>query len=63
MIPLELIINWDQTGCKLVPISEWTMERQGSKKVPVVGKDDKREIAVLLSVTASGMVLPPLVTY
>ena len=63
MIPLELIINWDQTGCKLVPISEWTMERQGSKEVPVVGKDDKREIAALLSVTASGMVLPPLVTY
>lgn len=39
------------------------MERQGSKEVPVVGKDDKWEIAALLSVTASGMVLPPLVTY
>ena len=24
-IPDDLIINWDQTGCKFVPASEWTM--------------------------------------
>ena len=59
MIPLELIINWDQTSCKLVPISDWAMERQ----VPVVSNEDKREVTALLSITASAMVLPPQVIY
>ena len=40
-IPQDLIANWDQTGSKLVPVSEWTMEKEGTKQVPVVGKDDK----------------------
>ena len=30
-IPAELVLNWDQTGIKLVPSSVWTMERQGEK--------------------------------
>ena len=46
-IPLTLIINWDQTGSKLVPVSEWTMELEGARQVAVVGKEDKREITVL----------------
>ena len=25
-IPDELVVNWDQTGIKYVPVSEWTME-------------------------------------
>ena len=25
-IPAELILNWDQTGFKIVPVSVWTME-------------------------------------
>ena len=62
-IPHALIINWDQTGSKLVPVSEWTLEKQGTKQVAVVGKEDKREITVLLSVAASGDLLPPQVIY
>ena len=30
-IPAELVLNWDQTGIKLVPSLVWTMERQGEK--------------------------------
>ena len=30
-IPEDLIFNWDQTGIHLVPVSEWTMEKQGTK--------------------------------
>ena len=30
-IPSELILNWDQTGIKIVPSNTWTMEEQGSK--------------------------------
>ena len=39
------------------------MEQQGSRQVPVVGKEDKREITVLLTVTATGKLLPPQVIY
>ena len=30
-IPPELVLNWDQTGIKLVPVSTHTMEKEGSK--------------------------------
>ena len=33
MYPNCLIINWDQTAVKYVPISEWIMERVGCKHV------------------------------
>lgn len=29
-IPPELIINWDQTGIKIVLVSSWTMEQNGA---------------------------------
>ena len=31
-IPPPLIVNWDHTGLKCVPVSSWTMEKQGSKE-------------------------------
>ena len=31
-IPPELILNWDQTGIKMVPCSTWTMDRQSAKR-------------------------------
>lgn len=30
-IPEDLIINWDQTGLKYVPVSDWTFAERGSK--------------------------------
>ena len=62
-IPLALVLNFDQTSSKLVPVSEWTMEKQGSRQVAVLEKEDKREITVLLTVTATGRLLPPQVIY
>ena len=62
-IPHVLIINWNQTGSKLVPVSEWTMEREGTKQVAIIGQEDKREVTVLMSVTASGILLPFQVIY
>ena len=61
-IPKKLVINWDQTGSKLVPVSQWTLAEQGSTQV-FIGKDDKREITVLLAVSASGSLLPPQLIY
>ena len=62
-IPPQLIINWDQTGSKLVSVSEWTMAEEGTNQVPVVCKDDKRKITVLLSISAAGCLLPPQIIY
>ncbi len=27
-IPPELVVNWDQTGIKIIPVSSWTMEKE-----------------------------------
>ena len=43
-IPPELILNWDQTGVKIVPTSCWTMNVSGAKRVEVTGLSDKRMI-------------------
>ena len=62
-IPDELVINWDQTGCQLLPGGNWTMEQRGKEQVPIQGMDDKRQITLLLSVTKSGSLLPPQLLY
>ena len=35
-IPFDLIISWDQTGIRYVPVGSWTMEKEGSKRVEIV---------------------------
>ena len=62
-IPEDLIINWDQTGLKYVPVSDWTFAEKGSKRVEIAGLDDKRQITVLLTCTMSGKLLPTQVIY
>ena len=59
----EMIVNWDKTGVKFVPQSEWTMATKGSNQVPVFGLEDKREMTVLLTVTPTGKLLPPHLIY
>ena len=39
-IPPGMIVNFDQTGAKFVPCSQWTMAEQGSKQVAITGHDD-----------------------
>lgn len=62
-IPGDLIINWDHTGIKYVPVSNWTFEKKGSKRVEIVGCDDKRQVTALLSCTLNGKILPVQVIY
>jgi len=40
-IPPDLIINWDQTAVNYIPISNWTMAKEGTHKVSISGIDDK----------------------
>ena len=54
----ELILNWDQTAINYVPVSNWTMAKEGSKKVKIAGVDDKRQITVVLAGALTGELLP-----
>ncbi len=45
-IPPEMILNWDQTGVKIVPTSCWTMNIAGAKRVEVTGLSDKHMITL-----------------
>ena len=62
-VPDCLILNWDQTAIKYVPVAEWTMEKQGSKKVKIAGLDDKRQITAVFAATMSGGFLAPQLIY
>ena len=42
-IPDDLIVNWDQTGVRMVPVNDWTMTTRGSKQIFVTGLGDKRD--------------------
>ena len=57
-IPPSLVINWDHTATKIVPSSQWTMEKKGTKRVEIVAMDDKRQITAIFGCTLSGKFLP-----
>ena len=62
-IPDSLIINWDQTGINYVPVSEWSMAKEGSKRVKVTGLKYKRQITAVFAGTMSGDFLPVQMVY
>ena len=62
-IPPELIINFNQTGLKYDPISGWTMEKEGSKKVPNIGLGDKHQITGVFAGKMFGVFLPAQLIY
>ena len=55
--PPELVINWDQTGINVVPISQWTQAEKGAIRVEIAGAGDKRQITVTVVGTLSGKLL------
>ena len=57
-IPKDLVNNWDQTGIHYVPVSSYTMEKEGAKRVELVGIDDKRQITAIFAGTMGGHFLP-----
>ena len=62
-IPGELIVNWDQTGIHYIPVSSWTMEKEGSKRVEIAGIDDKRQITAVFPGKLVGDFLPSQLIY
>ena len=59
----KLILNWEQTGIKVVPSSTWTMEEYGSKHVEMVGITDKHQITAGFCGSLTGNFLPVQVIY
>ena len=57
-IPDNLIINLDQTGIKLVPVGDWTMAAEGSRRVEVIGLSDKQQITATFAAALDGAFLP-----
>ena len=62
-IPSDLVINWDQTGIHYVPVSNYTMEKEGSKRIELAGIEDKRQITAVFSGAMSGVFLPMQLIY
>lgn len=62
-IPDSLIINWDQTGCHLIPGGDWTIDQRGAQQVSITGLDDNRQITLLLAINKSGSLLSPQLIY
>ena len=58
-----MILNWDQTGAKIVPSSTWTMDAEGSKRVEIAGVDGKRLITAMFCGSLAGDFLPVQVIY
>lgn len=53
-----MIINCDETGLSIIPANNYTMDKKGKKQIPIQGKNDKRQITLVVSVTSSGELLP-----
>ena len=58
-----LILNWDHTALKYVPVLCWTMAEQGAKIVSIAGIDDKCQISAVFTVTLDGQFLPVQLIY
>ena len=56
-VPACLVINWDHTAIKYVPVGCWTMAKEGSKKVPLADVEDKRQITAVFGATLHGCFL------
>ena len=57
-IPMELVLNLDQTPLSYVLPEKYTFDLKGSNTVPIKGVDDKRQKTATFTVTASGSFLP-----
>ena len=56
-IPDSLILNFDQTPSKYVPVAFKTLAKRNSKQVYIKGTDDKRSITATFTITMDGRFL------
>lgn len=60
-VPPSLIINRDHMALKYVPVGLWTIAKEGSKKVPIAGVDDKHQFTAEFGSTMDGFFPPQLI--
>ena len=53
-----LVLNWDHTGLKYVPVLSWTLAKEGSKQVEISGIEDKSQITAVFTISLDGSFLP-----
>jgi hypothetical protein len=58
-VPLELLINYDETGNLLVPLINHTFAPKGVQKVVIQGSEEKRAKTLTVGITAAGEKIPP----
>ena len=61
--PPPLIVNIDETGNLLVPISSHAFDKKGADKVPIVGADEKRATTLTFGVNMIGDMMPAQIIY
>ena len=59
----DLVINFDQTPSKLVPVGHSTLAKRNSTNVTIAGSSDKRTITATFAVSLAGHFLPPQLIY
>ena len=59
----RMVVNCDLPGAKMIPVSQWILAESCSRQVDIVAMDDKREMIVLLGISADGQILPPQLIY
>ena len=57
-VPGDMILNWDRTAIKYIPVSNWTVAIEGSKRIELIGYDDKGQIIATFAGTLTGQFLP-----
>ena len=54
----DLVVNADHTGMRMLPNGRFTYDKCGTQHVKIVGRDDKRQVMVVVGSTFGGMMLP-----
>ena len=62
-IPVDLVVNLDQTPLAYVSPSKYSFNSSGSKTVLIKGINDKRQITATLAVTITGKFVPAQAIY
>ncbi|CAM6096893.1 unnamed protein product [Calypogeia fissa] len=58
-IPECLLVNGDQTGMRVMPVgAERTYTQQGARDVKVTGRNDRRQVTLLMACSTAGDLLP-----
>lgn len=57
-IPKRLVFHMDETGVKLLPVSQSTLNVRGAKAVAIRHSDDKRQVTCVVAGDLDGSILP-----